>query len=245
MRVKLGIVFVLLLQAAFWGCDSDSGVDTPGNGAKRKLWSLPLPTDSIPLPSDSLAFSFKGTEIDVFLLWNGCFTFVGTDSIRDAFGNETHFDSIPSASADTLVRTSQGLIEPKRYLELENRCVDNTPIATVNLEAGGFEDKVYADSDSVRFRFSFSIRPDKKPHDFQFYLYGQIDYSNGRSFNLTHSISGLSGVFDTTLSVGDLIKQWKGSDARYIRYGIGYFRSERVSIWVNSSGEKRVISRFE
>lgn len=242
---KSEILLLLILQGIFWGCDPNSASETPGEYTKGKLWAFPVRSDSISSTSDSIAFLFAGPEIEKFRLWNGCFTFFGKDSIKDIFGSEVHFDSIASASTDTLLLTGPFMDAPVRYLALENRCLDKTLIADLKLEEGGFEDRSYTDSDSVRFRFTFSIRPDKQPHDFRLILYGQIDYSNGMSFLLSHPIPGMSGEFDTTLSIGDLTEQWKGVDARYIRYGIAYFRSDKESPWLNDSGKKRVASKFE
>lgn len=87
---------------------------------------------------------------------------------------------IPGRSpTDTLVLTRPSSAETVRYLVLKNRCVDESPIALLQLETEGFEDKVYSDSDSVRFRFAFAIRPETDPHEFQLVFYGQTDYSNG------------------------------------------------------------------
>jgi hypothetical protein len=239
------IFFLLLLQAVFWGCNTDSGAEAPGKNDKSKIWGFPVRWDSLASSSDSVAFSLSGSEIEKFRLWNDCFTFFGKDSIRDIFGNDARFDSIASASQDTLELTRPSSAETVRYLELENRCQDKTPIATLRVEAGGFEDKVYADSDSVRFKFSFSIRPERIPHEFELVLYGQTDYSNGWSFHFSHPLPALKGEFDTTFSIGDLPGQWKSAEGRFIKYGIAYFRSANESPWVNDWGKSRVVSKFE
>jgi hypothetical protein len=227
------------------GCDSNSVIATSNVDAPMKLWGLPLESGVLHSSSDSIAFSFDKNEIDKFRLWNGCYSLFGKDLPGNFFPKGAHFDTVQSSSGDTLLMSYPNAVASLRYVELDHRCVDTTSIATLMLKAGGFENKTYSNSDSIHFKFSYSIRPEATPHDFDLVLIGQPDSSYSITYSFTHSISGLVGEFDTTISVSDIPYAFKSNNNKFFEYGISYTKSDNVSNWVTISKKIEMSSIFD